>query len=74
MRVLSKGFITVIPGIETRNRGFVILILSNPGSLFVVNHHGRISPPTGFYFTDTRVHTACCDGTTLLTRRWPVRR
>lgn len=65
-RVLSKGLYNCNSWHRDPEPRLHIPILSNPGSLFVVNHHVTHLPADGsVYFTDTRgYHTALNGGET----------
>ena len=60
----QKEYKIVIHGIETPQPRIHIPIKTNPGSLFIVNHHLTHLPADGsVYFTDTRgYHTALNGG------------
>jgi hypothetical protein len=64
MRVLSKGLYNCNSWHRDPEPRLHIPIISNPGSLFVVNHHVTHLPADGsIYFTDTRgYHTALNGG------------
>ena len=64
MRVLSKGLFNCNSWHRDPEPRLHIPILTNPGSLFVVNHHVTHLPADGsVYFTDTRgYHTAMNGG------------
>ena len=64
MRVLSKGLYNCNSWHRDPEPRIHIPIISNPGSLFVVNHHVTHLPADGsVYFTDTRgYHTALNGG------------
>lgn len=64
MRVLSKGLYNCNSWHRDPEPRLHIPIVSNPGSLFVVNHHVTHLPADGsVYFTDTRgYHTALNGG------------
>ena len=64
MRVLSKGLYNCNSWHRDPEPRLHIPIISNPGSLFVVNHHVTHLPADGsVYFTDTRgYHTALNGG------------
>ena len=64
MRVLSKGLYNCNSWHRDPEPRLHIPILTNPGSLFVVNHHVTHLPADGsVYFTDTRgYHTALNGG------------
>ena len=64
MRVLSKGLYNCNSWHRDPEPRLHIPILTNPGSLFVVNHHVTHLPADGsVYFTDTRgYHTAMNGG------------
>lgn len=64
MRVLSKGLYNCNSWHRDPEPRLHIPIISNPGSLFVVNHHVTHLPADGsVYFTDTRgYHTAMNGG------------
>lgn len=64
MRVLSKGLYNCNSWHRDPEPRLHIPVLSNPGSLFVVNHHITHLPADGsVYFTDTRgYHTALNGG------------
>ena len=64
MRLLSKGLYNCNSWHRDPEPRLHIPILSNPGSLFVVNHHVTHLPADGsVYFTDTRgYHTALNGG------------
>lgn len=64
MRVLSKGIYNCNSWHRDPEPRLHIPIVSNPGSLFVVNHHVTHLPADGsVYFTDTRgYHTAINGG------------
>lgn len=66
MRVLSKGLYNCNSWHRDPEPRLHIPIISNPGSLFVVNHHVTHLPADGsVYFTDTRgYHTALNGGET----------
>lgn len=66
MRVLSKGLYNCNSWHRDPEPRLHIPIISNPGSLFVVNHHVTHLPADGsVYFTDTRgYHTAMNGGET----------
>jgi len=66
MRVLSKGLYNCNSWHRDPEPRLHIPILTNPGSLFVVNHHVTHLPADGsVYFTDTRgYHTALNGGET----------
>jgi len=66
MRVLSKGLYNCNSWHRDPEPRLHIPILTNPGSLFVVNHHVTHLPADGsVYFTDTRgYHTALNGGGT----------
>ena len=66
MRVLSKGLYNCNSWHRDTEPRLHIPILTNPGSLFVVNHHVTHLPADGsVYFTDTRgYHTALNGGDT----------
>ena len=66
MRVLSKGLYNCNSWHRDPEPWLHIPILTNPGSLFVVNHHVTHLPADGsVYFTDTRgYHTALNGGDT----------
>ena len=66
MRVLSKGIYNCNSWHRDPEPRLHIPIVSNPGSLFVVNHHVTHLPADGsVYFTDTRgYHTAINGGET----------
>ena len=66
MRVLSKGLYNCNSWHRDPEPRLHIPILTNPGSLFVVNHHVTHLPADGsVYFTDTRgYHTALNGGNT----------
>lgn len=65
-RVLSKGLYNCNSWHRDPEPRLHIPVLSNPGSLFVVNHHVTHMPADGsVYFTDTRgYHTALNGGET----------
>ncbi len=65
-RVLSKGLYNCNSWHRDPEPRLHIPVLSNPGSLFVVNHHATHLPADGsVYFTDTRgYHTALNGGET----------
>ena len=64
MRVLSKGLYNCNSWHRDPEPRIHIPIISNPGALFVVNHHITHLPADGsVYFTDTRgYHTALNGG------------
>jgi hypothetical protein len=64
MRILSKGIYSCNSWHRDPEPRLHIPIISNPGSLFVVNHHVTHLPADGsVYFTDTRgYHTALNGG------------
>lgn len=64
MRVLSKGLYNCNSWHRDPEPRLHIPVLSNPGSLFIVNHHVTHLPADGsVYFTDTRgYHTALNGG------------
>jgi|GEM_PF-73181 len=64
MRVLSKGLYNCNSWHRDPEPRLHVPIISNPGSLFVVNHHATHLPADGsVYFTDTRgYHTALNGG------------
>lgn len=64
MRVLSKGLYNCNSWHRDPEPRLHIPIISNPGSLFIVNHHATHLPADGsVYFTDTRgYHTALNGG------------
>lgn len=64
MRVLSKGLYNCNSWHRDPEPRLHIPVISNPGSLFVVNHHVTHLPADGsVYFTDTRgYHTALNGG------------
>lgn len=66
MRVLSKGLYNCNSWHRDPEPRLHIPIVSNPGSLFIVNHHCTHLPADGsVYFTDTRgYHTALNGGET----------
>jgi len=66
MRVLSKGLYNCNSWHRDPEPRLHIPVISNPGSLFVVNHHVTHLPADGsVYFTDTRgYHTALNGGET----------
>ena len=66
MRVLSKGLYNCNSWHRDPEPRLHIPIVTNPGSLFVVNHHVTHLPADGsVYFTDTRgYHTALSGGET----------
>ena len=66
MRVLSKGLFNCNSWHRDPEPRLHIPIISNPGSLFIVNHHVTHLPADGaVYFTDTRgYHTALNGGET----------
>ncbi len=66
-RVLSKGMYNCNSWHRDPEPRLHIPVLSNPGSLFIVNHHVTHLPADGsVYFTDTRgYHTALNGGETL---------
>jgi len=66
MRVLSKGLYNCNSWHRDPEPRIHIPIITNPGSLFVVNHHVTHLPADGsVYFTDTRgYHTAMNGGET----------
>ena len=66
MRVLSKGLYNCNSWHRDPEPRLHIPIMTNPGSLFVVNHHVTHLPADGsVYFTDTRgYHTAMNGGET----------
>jgi len=66
MRVLSKGLYNCNSWHRDPEPRLHIPVISNPGSLFVVNHHVTHLPADGsVYFTDTRgYHTAMNGGET----------
>ena len=66
MRVLSKGLYNCNSWHRDPEPRLHIPIVSNPGSLFIVNHHVTHLPADGsVYFTDTRgYHTALNGGET----------
>lgn len=66
MRVLSKGLYNCNSWHRDPEPRLHIPVISNPGSLFVVNHHVTHLPADGsVYFTDTRgYHTALNGGDT----------
>ena len=66
MRVLSKGLYNCNSWHRDPEPQLQIPIVTNPGSLFVVNHHVTHLPADGsVYFTDTRgYHTALNGGET----------
>ena len=66
MRVLSKGLYNCNSWHRDPEPRLHIPIISNPGSLFIVNHHVTHLPADGsVYFTDTRgYHTALNGGET----------
>ncbi|WP_075998015.1 hypothetical protein [Salaquimonas pukyongi] len=66
MRVLSKGLYNCNSWHRDPEPRLHIPILTNPGSLFIVNHHVTHLPADGsVYFTDTRgYHTALNGGET----------
>jgi len=66
MRVLSKGLYNCNSWHRDPEPRLHIPIVSNPGSLFIVNHHVTHLPANGsVYFTDTRgYHTALNGGET----------
>lgn len=66
MRVLSKGLYNCNSWHRDPEPRLHIPILTNPGSLFLVNHHVTHLPADGsVYFTDTRAyHTALNGGDT----------
>ena len=66
MRVLSKGLYNCNSWHRGPEPRLHIPVLTNPGSLFVVNHHVTHLPADGsVYFTDTRgYHTALNGGET----------
>jgi hypothetical protein len=64
MRVLSKGLYNCNSWHRDPETRLHIPVISNPGSLFIVNHHCTHLPADGsVYFTDTRgYHTALNGG------------
>jgi len=66
MRVLSKGLYNCNSWHRDPEPRLHIPVISNPGSLFIVNHHVTHLPADGsVYFTDTRgYHTALNGGET----------
>ncbi|MDD9910588.1 MAG: hypothetical protein OXR62_12980 [Ahrensia sp.] len=66
MRVLSKGLYNCNSWHRDPEPRLHIPVITNPGSLFVVNHHVTHLPADGsVYFTDTRAyHTALNGGET----------
>ena len=64
MRVLSKGLYNCNSWHRDPEPRLHIPIISNPGALFIVNHHATRLPADGsVYFTDTRgYHTAVNGG------------
>ena len=64
MRVLSKGLYNCNSWHRDPEPRIHIPVISNPGSLFIVNHHVTHLPADGsVYFTDTRgYHTALNGG------------
>lgn len=66
MRVLSKGMYNCNSWHRDPEPRLHIPIITNPGSLFIVNHHATHLPADGsVYFTDTRgYHTALNGGET----------
>lgn len=64
MRVLSKGLYNCNSWHRDPEPRLHIPVISNPGSLFIVNHHVTHLPADGsLYFTDTRgYHTALNGG------------
>jgi len=64
MRVLSKGLYNCNSWHRDPEPRLHIPIITNPGSLFIVNHHATHLPADGsVYFTDTRgYHTALNGG------------
>lgn len=66
MRVLSKGLYNCNSWHRDPEPRLHIPVLTNPGSLFIVNHHATHLPADGsVYFTDTRgYHTALNGGET----------
>ena len=64
MRVLSKGLYNCNSWHRDPELRLHIPIISNPGSLFIVNHHVTHLPADGsVYFTDTRdYHIALNEG------------
>ena len=66
MRVLSKGLYNCNSWHRDPEPRLHIPIITNPGSLFLVNHHATHLPADGsVYFTDTRgYHTALNGGET----------
>jgi hypothetical protein len=64
MRVLSKGLYNCNSWHRDPEPRLHIPVISNPGSLFIVNHHCTHLPADGsVYFTDTRgYHTALNGG------------
>lgn len=66
MRVLSKGLYSCNSWHRDPEPRLHIPIITNPGSLFIVNHHVTHLPADGsVYFTDTRgYHTALNGGET----------
>lgn len=66
MRVLSKGLYNCNSWHRDPEPRLHIPVISNPGSLFIVNHHCTHLPADGsVYFTDTRgYHTALNGGET----------
>lgn len=66
MRVLSKGLYNCNSWHRDPEPRLHIPVISNPGSLFIVNHHATHLPADGsVYFTDTRgYHTALNGGET----------
>lgn len=66
MRVLSKGLYNCNSWHRDPEPRLHIPIITNPGSLFIVNHHATHLPADGsVYFTDTRgYHTALNGGET----------
>ena len=64
MRVLSKGLYNCNSWHRDPEPRLHIPVITNPGSLFVVNHHATHLPADGsVYFTDTRgYHTALNGG------------
>ena len=66
MRLLSKGLFNGNSWHRDPEPRLHIPIVTNPGSLFVVNHHVTHLPADGsVYFTDTRgYHTALNGGET----------
>jgi len=63
MRILSKGLYNCNSWHRDPEPRLHIPIVSNPGSLFVVNHHVTHLPADGsVYFTDTRAYHTALNG------------